>query len=185
MRRGLILGRASAVLDEAAAAKTLASYDEVIVINVMGRDYHEPFQHWATYHPELFQNWMSRRRLALPAGLMYWTGISNGRKLGARVKLPLQYVNFSGGSSGLLAVKVALIGLGLDRVVLCGVPMSDTPRYDDHRPWTEARSYQQAWRDEVESMAGRVRSLSGWTADLLGVPDADWLGVGNARQNAA
>lgn len=189
MKRGLIVGRAASVWDEVAAAKALADYDTVIVINIMGRDYREPFQHWVSYHPELFETWSRGRSEPFPAGLMYWSGILKGRKLGERSKvgraLPLQYVNFSGGSSGLLAVKVALIGLGLDRVVLAGVPMENSARYDDGQPWSEARAYQQAWREEKVSLMGRVRSFSGFTAELLGVPDAAWLGVDDAHKSAA
>lgn len=176
-RTALIIGRAATVWEEIEAAKVLTTFDVVIVINRMGRDYQEPFQHWVSYHPDLFPQWTHERKTPLPGGLMYWTGVVKGLRLGdgKRLKLPLQYCKFSGGSSGMLACKVALDGLGLHRVVLAGCPMEDTPRYDDRTKWREAEAYWITWIQEKAWMAGRVRSMSGRTQKLLGAPDAAWL----------
>lgn len=176
-KSALILGRAVTVWDEIKAAKQLADFDVVIAINRMGRDYQEPFQHWVSYHPDFFVQWTRERKTPLPEGLMYWSGVHKGQKLGSPkfIKQPVQYCKFSGGSSGLLACKVALDGLGLDRVVLAGCPMENTARYDDKTAWREADSYINAWIEEKAWMAGRVRSMSGRTRKLLGAPDVDWL----------
>jgi hypothetical protein len=83
------------------------------------------------------------------------------------------------GSSSLLAVRVAL-GLGYDRVICCGVPLDSTGRfYDDPRKpsiwdWEglAGEAYRVAWKEAADmEFAGRVRSCSGWTRDLLGAPE--------------
>lgn len=71
----------------------------------------------------------------------------------------------TGGSSSLMGTKVALKYLGYDRVVLAGVPL--TGYYHRH--------FFQHWREAVPFLAGRVRSMSGHTRDLLGYPDKEWL----------
>jgi hypothetical protein len=176
-RTGLILGRAFSVWDEIKAAKKLHNFDVIIAVNRMGRDYKKPFQHWVSYHPDFFTQWRHERREPLPEGLMYWTGIVKSQRLGdpARLKIPLQFCKFSGGSSGMLAVKVAIDGLGLERVVLAGIPMENSPRYDDPSKWREAEAYWHCWLAEKDWMAGRVRSMGGRTRTFLGAPDAAWL----------
>lgn len=71
----------------------------------------------------------------------------------------------TGGSSSLMGTKVALKYLGYDRVVLAGVPL--TGAYKDH--------FLKHWQEAVPFLAGRVRSMSGHTRDLLGYPDEEWL----------
>jgi hypothetical protein len=177
-RTALILGRAATVWNEIEAARKLAVFDVIIAINRMGRDFKEPFQHWVSYHPDFFPQWTRERKEPLPDGLMYWSGIYKNNRMGdsKRIKLPIQYCRFSGGSSGMLAIKVAIDGLGLERIVLAGIPMDNTPRYDDKVAWREADAYWIAWINEKPWMAGRVRSMSGRTSKLLGTPDAAWLG---------
>jgi hypothetical protein len=185
-RTALILGRAATVWNEIEAAKKLADFDVVIAINRMARDYKQPFQHWVSYHPDLFPLWTRERLEPLPSGLMYWSGVYKGQRLGdaKRLKLPIQYCKYSGGSSGMLAIKVAIDGLGLDRIVLAGIPMDDSPRYDDKTPWREADAYWLTWMSEKPWMAGRVRSMSGRTSKFLGLPDAAWLASGEEKSHA-
>lgn len=82
------------------------------------------------------------------------------------------------GSSGHFALKVALQDLGFDKAVLCGIPMNAEGRhFFNPRPWKVAHAYQQAWVDTLPLIKDRVRSMSGWTAELLGKPDAEWLTI--------
>ncbi len=41
--------------------------------------------------------------------------------------------------------------------------------------WGDAPHYREAWTDALPEIAGRARSMSGWTRDLLGAPTADWI----------
>jgi len=75
------------------------------------------------------------------------------------------------GTSSLYAVRVAL-SLGYPRIVLAGIPMDNSGRFFDP-PWA---TY--IWPHEVDrgpwelankhEFEGRVTSVSGWTAQLLG-----------------
>lgn len=92
------------------------------------------------------------------------------------LELPGQGAGQSG-SSGLLAAKVALVDLGYDRVVLCGVPMTPTPHIDGATNWSDkpdrspCLGFRNAWLEVDEEYRRRMRSLSGWTAVLLGKPE--------------
>ena len=180
--RVLVIGRAATVWDELAAARELSRFDALVVINVVGRDIKEPFDHWVSYHPELFRLWMEKRRVAglpLYPQVKLWSGRSrSGKKLGYKLNLPLPFdhVEMWGGSSGLLATVVALRRLEATHVVLCGVPMMSTARMDDSTNWRldEVTAYRGDWVKEAPRLT-RVRSMSGWTQELLGAPTTEWL----------
>src|SRR5690606_41623878 len=87
------------------------------------------------------------------------------------------------GSSGLLAMIVALDALGCHRVALCGVPMDNRPHFRESRvhvpgkPWGAARTHRRAIERVLDRLRGRVRSMSGWTRDVLGEPSVEGVGV--------
>jgi hypothetical protein len=73
-------------------------------------------------------------------------------------------------------VTVAILALGLNKIVLAGVPLvADEAHYFDQRRWTEAERYKPHWDRYLHLMRNRVKSMSGWTRQLLGAPDADWI----------
>ena len=92
--------------------------------------------------------------------------------------------NFSqgvGGTSSMLAVMVAL-ALGYSRVILCGIPIDGTPHFFDP-PWQALKMFDGStqrfeWNFAKNWMAGRVRSMSGRTAEWLGYPNKEWLDHG-------
>lgn len=69
------------------------------------------------------------------------------------------------GSSGMFALHCALSRLGYKRAVLAGVPISGV--YAD--------LYLQTWRDVAPSYRAAVRSMSGNTKDLFGMPTKEWM----------
>ena len=83
----------------------------------------------------------------------------------------------SSGTSGLFALKVALIDLGFDRAVLCGIPMQDEAGHlrDAAAPWSGAVAHWAGWLEAYPQIKDRARSMSGRTADLLGRPTAEWV----------
>jgi hypothetical protein len=83
------------------------------------------------------------------------------------------------GSSGLFAVKVALEA-GAERVVLAGVPLVASARHVERPvgPWHERDSFVDAWHIAEPHIAGRVKSMSGWTREFLGSVTEDWLAGG-------
>ena len=84
------------------------------------------------------------------------------------------------GTSSLFAVAVGL-GLGYGRIVLAGVPLDAGGHFYDP-PGTVTKLFAGSPRREWETankiwFQDRVRSLSGWTRELLGEPTEEWLGA--------
>jgi hypothetical protein len=170
----LVLGGADTLAQDRAQALELFQPDLIIACNHAARDEPGRVDHWVSMHPDLFPKWIGARRAAgRPEAGRYW------HPRHRPCPVPATAIENWGGSSGLLCVAVAY-ELGVGRIVLAGVPMLKTARhYDDDRHWLEARQYWPAWERWAPRMQGRVRSLSGWTADLLGRPTREWLADGD------
>lgn len=186
--KALVIGRAATVWDEVAQAKSLTTFDKVVVINVAGCNYPGAIDYWVSYHPDFLAKWIEQRqRAGYPysiATTQLWSGIHRGRKLGSKgMKVLVSHFDWSGGSSGLLAVMVARQAAQCDKIVLCGIPMENTSRYDDTRPWREAMSYRQAWLDAKAQLAPYLRSMSGWTKEQFGEPTKEWLDVATLEEH--
>lgn len=121
-----------------------------------------------TLHPEKLDDWLDRRSAAkLSAPRECWTR---------------NELKEWGGTSGLFAFQVARKHEHR-RIIFCGVPMDDSRNafhkhiggiaiYSRHsRIWSRHRLH------EIKPFA---RSVSGWTAELLGQPDHDWLTSGGS-----
>lgn len=94
--------------------------------------------------------------------------------------------HWGAGSSGLFGVTVAYY-LGIERIVLCGVPMTPTSHFDGATGtedgdgnWDEVDVHWPAWEKKEKRLRGRVKSMSGQTRKLLGEPDEKWLEVREA-----
>ncbi|MBN49992.1 MAG: hypothetical protein CMN85_10655 [Spongiibacteraceae bacterium] len=73
----------------------------------------------------------------------------------------------SSGSSGLYAVKYALQRLDATDITLAGVGIDEAPHFYNPSDWHEAKKFQQTWIEVAPVLRGKVRSLGGWTAQLL------------------
>lgn len=80
------------------------------------------------------------------------------------------------GTSSLYAVEVVLRRYRAGRVVLAGCPLDDGPHYYKRGALApNLEFYRAGWLVALPELGGRVRSLSGWTAELLGSPrDGGW-----------
>lgn len=77
------------------------------------------------------------------------------------------------GSSGLYAVWVAL-QLGFTNILLAGIPIDASPHYYGEDAPALGRflpHYREGWLNAQKDLDGRVRSMSGWTKELLGGPE--------------
>lgn len=168
----LVLGSANTLEADRAAALELFDPHLVIACNHAGLVEPGRLDHWVSMHPDLLVHWVKQRREAgLPDAGQLWRPRHRGHKVG----LEMNQLENWGGSSGLLCVAVAF-QLGVQRIVLAGVPMRKTFRHFDHQDyWWEARQYWPAWERHKPKMQDRVRSLSGWTQNLLGSPTREWL----------
>lgn len=179
----MCLGGASCVWDDVLAWEKLYGrhWDGlVIAANDIGSHWPRDLHHWVTLHPAKFSNWCPlRERQGFSDGYVKW-----GRMPQASI-VDVSVQPWAGGSSGMLAAQVA-VELGCTRTVLCGIPMTDTPHFPESTErfattWTAVRGHWQAWEKSKDRMVPWVRSMSGRTAELLGVPSMEWLlGTGEA-----
>jgi hypothetical protein len=174
----LVLGGAPSVWRDLERAQDLtAGLDTAIVAtNHAGVLFEGDLDAWATLHPELFAAWRAERA---EKGLNTDYRAIAHRKHGGLVGAEVHPLGWSG-SSGLYAAQVAVQALGASGVILCGVPME---REAGHivmpGEWTLVEKYKPAWLAAKEAGLP-VRSMGGWTADLFGEPDAEWVASLNA-----
>jgi hypothetical protein len=174
MLTALVLGGASGVWTDAETAIDLFTPDLVIAVNDIGTRWAGRLTHWVTLHPEHMSRWRAQRdaRGYKPAQTHIGHELKDGIDRASDYRWP--GMNASG-SSGLFAVKVAL-DEGCDRVVLAGVPMQRAQcHFFSEAQWTDRDSFTQAWELMLPHLKDKVRSCSGWTQELLGVPTPAWL----------
>lgn len=149
----------------------------------MGYTYPDDIDYWVTLHPEKFKAWQDLRAKAGHNTDYIAVCHEGNTPFGPRDHLPridkitdYRYPGMTGsGSSGLLAVKVAQ-DEGFNRIVLAGVPMQvNQAHFFDGRPWDEHWQFVEAWKIARSHLELNVRSMSGWTQELLGAPTTEWL----------
>lgn len=177
----LVLGSAECVDDDAQRALALFDPDCVIAINDMIANWPGPIDHAVSLHVENLPHWLDARAEIQPDRPMTWSHTGAAR-LGRLSQIADRMLPDWKGSSGLFAVAVAR-ELGM-RAVLCGVPMESAHHvagrsratWNNQRwPEREVRNYRDGWMLNRNRIAPFVRSMSGWTRDLLGEPDELWL----------
>lgn len=170
MRTALCLGGGDTLHTDIAALRV--KYDGVLACNEAGIEWPGELDAWVSLHSDKFGNWKQRRAAKghPPAKLHV------GHKAGDKVDLVTpEYMPGMpmSGSSGQFVAKVALFDLGFDRVVLCGIPLTQTPHFFGGEKWRSANGFRKAWTTLPMEYRNRMRSMSGWTRVLLGSPQ-DW-----------
>lgn len=172
MKTALVAGGAACVWDDIASARRMFTPDIVVAVNTIGIEL-EHVDHWATYHPDKFGAWLSRRRAKGYVDPVLWSHKSVRPGPGVNV------LKFEKGSSGLLAVMVARRARA-ERIVVCGIPINTDPHFDgpEGHTWKEKDlpGYRKGWADCMDDLGPYVRSMSGFTRELLGAPTREWLG---------
>lgn len=175
MKTALVLGSGACLEED--VEEYDGPVDGVVACNDAGAWWPGQLDAWVTLHPHFFyraQSWATQREAK---------GYPKAKLMVAHEQPPAAFCppldlltanKFPGmrnpGTSGMFAAKVALCDLGFNRVVLCGVPLDPRPHFFDDKPWTEAENYKQSWRDIPLEFRQRMRSMSGWTRELLGGP---------------
>lgn len=183
-RVALVLGGAGGVWRDIDAAMALGEYDGVVACNDIGTAWPGRLDAWVTLHPDKMADWIKAREAAghPPADriVVYDTYAEREQhRVGLKPDLVVPY-RFPGqqssGSSGLFAAKVALVDLGFDRAVACGIPMDgDRGHFFGGARWNGAQRHRAGWKEALPHIRDRLRSMSGWTSELLGAPDAAFL----------
>lgn len=74
------------------------------------------------------------------------------------------------GSSALLGAQAAMTVLGYERIILCGCPLEGR-----NGKGNSYESFRKGWETNRDKVLGKVTSMSGWTAQLLGMPTEEWI----------
>lgn len=159
----IVTGSAPCVLDDMDRAMHLAPAADYCAVGLDAVDLCPwPIQYMATYHPKEITRIAARRSRA--GGNTNYRVISHKTADGVDIVIP-----FTGpsGSSALLACQAAIRALNYEQIILCGCPLDDN-KYQGFRSGWENKAH----RREV---LGRVKSMSGWTRQLLGAPTGEWL----------
>lgn len=176
----LALGAADCLPEDLDEARKLVDPAECLIVaaNDAGFMWHGHLDHWATLHPE--ELWLRKRKraeLGLDDDYETWTRPYPWGLKKEREELCDHVLGgYDGGSSGLLAVGVAL-EKGADRIILCGMPMDQRRHVVRKRPWIPANGYRDRWIELHHKLAPVVRSYSGWTRERFGEPTGGWLTV--------
>lgn len=169
----IVMGGAMSVWDELHATQELlrrtGQTHENFCVNDMIEHYPFVINHAVTLHPEKFGFWVTRRlNQERPPIEEVWSH----RIMFDGAKATRDW----NGSGGLLAVKIARI-LGYRKVILCGVPMTDTAQHfrRPDSPWNACFGFRRGWTSHKTSLESFVRSWSGWTQELFDEPTFEWL----------
>lgn len=175
MTWSLVLGGAKCVYDDiAAATEQFGQPDIVVAVKDIWVTYPR-VDYVVSYHADRLPAELEERdRLGLQRPIAAY--VYHGTPI-PRMPLRVECVHSPGGSSGLMG---AMLGCRIaDKAVLCGIPMDpQMPHFNmrkEGRPWVSATVFQPVWLGERGSLFGRVRSMSGWTKELLSLPDKEWL----------
>lgn len=180
MKVGIIYGGADGVFEQAQEAMDLVATVEGaeivnIAVNDAGADLRAPrdLHHWVSLHPDKLviepYRWAEKRNEnCLPGGYVVW---STGRYHSVVDRTTRRW---TGGSSGLLAVDVA-DRVGCDRIILCGVPIDGRQNTFRGKAWDVYERFRPDWIKHGPAYGHFTRSMSGWTADILGLPTLEWL----------
>lgn len=173
----LVLGGAACLHDDIAAYD--GPVDSVVACNDAGAEWPGELAAWVSLHPEYLdiKGWRQKRaERGYPPAKRY-IGHLEWQRRGRKNPDWLEFSDYRfpgqerSGSSGLFAAKVALIDLGFDRAVFCGVPLTHSPHFFDSKVWPFAHSYQEIIETLDPQYRARLRSMSGWTRDFLGSPE--------------
>jgi hypothetical protein len=176
MGPALVIGGASCVWHDIEAALTLGEFFAVIACNDIGTAWAGDLDAWVTLHPENMQGWTAQRaaRGYRPAKKIVYHEAKGGTPPADLITPYNWHRSHKSASSGLFAAKAAL-ELGFDRLVLCGVPLTMTPHFNNTGEWHAASGFHDGLRSAVPFLKDKVRSMSGMTRQELGVPTPEWL----------
>jgi hypothetical protein len=184
VRRALVVGCASNVWDDVKAAQALCSFDRIYCVKLSGVHWPLGDFTWAGLHPEFMDAYEAQRRhLGNPGGYEIVAPLSNdvgahGAKGNITRRVSYRWPGMAASaSSGIYGAKVALDD-GHERIVLAGIPMTaDDGHFTRGKVWADRNCFILGFHEAIPHLRGKVRSMSGYTREKLGVPDREWLGL--------
>ena len=179
--RCLVIGSGACLWDD---ARKLYRHDsenkyDYCGVNFGGYFWPYPLKHFCSLHANYIQYWLPLRLKTFSQGWIH----SHAAKKEPAVENVWNLVR-PAAMSGLFAAK-AMLACGYDEVILLGNPMDDTGHFYDPPPGMLAPGEQASWESmryrhrenmleweqaSIDEFKGRVKSMSGYTRDLLGEP---------------
>ena len=186
MKTCLIIGDSDNVQEDLGRAFELSNFDHIIAVKRVLSRLSIKIDAWVSLHAEMAEDIIGLR---IKNGFEMGFDVYTDKPVNPKVKLNLLssgvrkfnlYKVDWGGSSGLYGVQIALKYFSPSKIVLAGIPIdSKYLRHGTATHWAASESgvqrYQQAWLKHRNELKYRVKSLSGWTKDLLGHPSKDWF----------
>lgn len=182
MTTALVLGGAESLRSDLDLVSCVNAMDNVVACNDAGVLWPGRLRAWASIHPRFFEKrlgepgWRHRREANgyAPAESYYSQDEPKPPcpeyMTFTDTRLPGQWCS---ASSGIFAAKVALMDLGFDRVILCGIPMDQQPHWWDKekKPWLPGTAFRKQVELIEEPFKSRITSVSGWTSEFFGKPE--------------
>jgi len=167
----IVTGSHPNVLADIASVPRAGAFDFMAIGLDAVDKYAWPIRWCATFHPAEIPSIRARREGRI--GRVDFSIISHEKR--DYVELFINDWWMPSGSSALLGVQAAL-RLGYRRIVLAGCPLTGK-----NIEGGDYENFRKGWEPRLKELGGRVRSMSGWTADFLGRPTDEWLLGGEGR----
>jgi hypothetical protein len=164
----IVLGSAACIWEDYYKARKIFPGADLMTINLTACFWFQKLcdkaiyiHHWASLDPAFFE-----LRDAYLLGETWTHCITKTPRVDHRWNVKAD------GSSGLFGVRVGL-GLGYQKIILAGIPMTPMPHLYDfpetRLDWPDQSHVRDSWLWSVENeFQGRVKSCSGWSRELLG-----------------
>ena len=166
MRPIVLIGAAERAKRDLDSFEVLCYNYDIMAIGIDAlKNCEQPVKYVATYHPEDIP--LIKKEM-LAKGFHGYKIIHQDKI--ADVDIVELFVPPSG-SSALLGT-LAAIKLGYTKIILTGCPLIGQDR-------TKAKfdyaTFREGWKNKEVVVKSNVRSMSGWTAEFLGMPTTEWL----------
>lgn len=155
---------------------------DIIAVNCAALRYLGPIKHWVSQHGRKMVDWQRERDLLGGEAIEQLDTTDPGGPAGCR--LWRVGPEWRTGSSGMLAVLLAVHHWDYRRIVLAGMPIAgdrslqvgdQVERYQRGA----IEHWQRQWLRRIDELAAYTRSMSGWTREQLGAPGPAWLSGGD------
>jgi len=173
----LIVGCAPCWEDDLNRFKTICSEFDVFAIG-LDCPYKEEIKYFVTYHIEDIEAYKRKKTgdykiISHTNDFIKYSRERRKKPKWANTTVDIVYPHENpSGSSSLLGVKAATKKLGYEKVVLIGCPMDTGNLLNKKKSYSV---FQKGWLYFKSDLIGKVKSMSGWTRELLGEPTKEWI----------
>jgi len=151
---------------------------DVMACNLSFLAYNGPIKHLVSVHQERMEAFYELSKLLPEQRMPHIYSHSFMFAPGVEYMWPIANQE---GTSAMFCVKLGLI-LGYKKIICCGAPLEGSRRFYDNPNQEFINNFscpaiENAWRQwqKTEAFQKRVRSMSGKSAEILGVPTEGWL----------